>query len=121
MPDYCEMWYTKDGLRRIRVYPTEQKRTKKLGPITVWKDQWGVTYSSKYIREWAGLSADQKSKAYRDAYQASREDSLWRIAKDPALESQWEIWKETAKQERDKALSAIANGEEVPPPKHVWE
>ena len=119
--DLREMWNTKNGITRVFVRPVQQQRTKKLGPIIVWRDRWGVTYSGKHIREWSTLSADQKAKAYRDAYQAERQDAIWRIAKDPELESQWEAWKEASKAERDKALSAIARGEDVPPPKHIWE
>lgn len=118
---YMDMWHIKNGLSRVRVYPMQQERSKRLGPITVYRDEWGVTYSAKYIREWGQLTPEQKSKAYRDAYQESRQDALWRIEKDPSLESSYESWKADAKAERDAALDAIARGESVQPPKRIWE
>ena len=117
-----DYWCIKNGLNRVNVYPVQQQRTKRLGPVTVYRSKdSGITYSARHIRTWAELSAEQRVKAYRDAYQARRSDALWQIAKDPSLADQLEAWKAEAKAERDKALLAIANGDDVPPPKRWWE
>ena len=116
MSEYIELWNTKGGsLSRVSVRPVQAQ-----GKL-VFRDQFGVTYASRFIKEWNELTPDQQSKAYRDSYQAKWEDALWRIAKEPELSSSFEAWKAEAKAVRDNALNAIARGEIVQPPNHVWE
>lgn len=118
MADY---WCIKDGLQRVDVKPIQQNRTKRLGQITVYRDSFGVTYSGKYIRTWEDLTPDQKKKAYRNLYQSKRDAALWDMAKDPDLESQYPAWIAQLKRDRDDAITRIENGEQVPPPPHIWE
>lgn len=118
MADY---WYIKDGITRLDVKPMQQNRTKRLGPITVYRDRFGVTYSGKYIKTWDELTPSQQIKAYRDAYQNRRAAALWEIKKDPTLSAQYPSWLEQLKQERDDAIQQIESGKKVSPPRRIWE
>lgn len=84
---------------------------------TVYRDNLGRTYSAKHIRTWSELTKGQQIKAYRNSYQADREDALFQIAKDPELGPQYPEWIEQLKRERDTAISAIERGESVAPPR----
>ena len=121
MRNYLNLWHIKNGVIRVHVYPMEQQRGRGKGPITVYRDAFGVTYSGKYIRKWEELSPAQQCRAYRDVYESKRADALFRIAKEPDLESQWGDYKLALKAERDEAIAAIERGEPVPPPKYIWE
>lgn len=114
-------WCIKGDVYPVNVKPILQPRSKRLGPVTVYRGNMGMTYSAKYIRTWDELTSEQKAKAYRNSYQANRQDALFRIAKDPTLESQYPAWIEQLRQERDRAISALERGEAVAPPRNIWE
>lgn len=119
--EYYNLWCVKDGLRRIRVKSCEQQRTKRLGPITVWRDEYGVTYSEKYVRRWEELSPDQKKQAYRELYQARRNAVLFEMLKDKTLELEYHAYIAQIKAERDAAITKIDAGLDPGEPPHVWE
>ena len=91
--------------------------------VTGYRDETGInyTYSPKHIRTWGELTAPQKAKAYRNAYQFQRNDALYDIALDPSLESQYPSRIKQLKEERDRAIEALNRGEDVAPPRLFWE
>lgn len=108
-------WCIRDG----GVYPVDVKPIMQQGK-TVYRNSMGMTYSAWHICTWPELTKEQKIKAYRNVYQTNREDALFRIAKEPDLEPQYQAWIEQLKSERDSAISAIERGESVDPPRMIW-
>ena len=118
---YYNLWHVKDGLRRVLVRPAWQERTKRLGPILVYKDEFGVTYSKKHIKQWCELSADQQKKAYRELYQMQRESALLEIAMDPSLSDEYPFYLSQIKAARDSAIASIDAGIDPGDPPQIWE
>ena len=118
---YYNLWCVKDGLHRVLVRPAWQERTKRLGPIMVYKDEFGVTYSKKHIKQWGDLSADQQKKAYRELYQMQRESALLEIAMDPSLSPEYPAYLSQIKAARDSAIASIDAGIDPGGPPQIWE
>lgn len=113
-------WSSYHIIQRVDIKPWKTQKTKS-GSIALFRDQFGVTYSSRTIRTWEELTPDQKSRAYRDAYERRRADALWQVQKDPSLSEQYPEWLQQLKKERDEAIEAINNGKHIEPPRHSWE
>lgn len=124
MKELLPLWYAKgdDCPYRIWVYETTQQRPHGLTPVKVYRSRdSGLTYSARYVKPWEELTVRQKDAAYRQAYRDAIDDARWRLMKDPGLKPQFPAWREQCRAERDAALARLMAGDEVPPPRALWE
>lgn len=111
MKKYSRMYHISDSF----VSPVIVRQTTQQGR-TIWRGEFGTTYSARQIKAWDELTAEQKTKAYQSACDYKIDSAKWTAAKDPELSESAENWIAEAITERDEAIRAIMNCENVPPP-----
>ena len=102
------MYYVSDNF----VSPVIVRQTTQQGR-TIWRNEFGATYSARQIKAWDELTADQKAKAYQSACDHKIDSARWTAAKDPELSENAENWIAEAIKSRDNAIRAITKCEEA--------
>lgn len=111
-------WLVEDyGVFEIEVKKTTQQRPNGLPPVTVFRDDFGVTYPKRRVKNWNELTAEQKASVYIDISQRNVDWLKKKLRGSDKGRAEYllnEIKKEKAR--LYDMLSAIRQGEKVKEP-----